>query len=69
MYRHYEEVKALKPTVIVIDEVSGREILRERREDVVGRCVSDILNNRVSELLVLGGMLGLEQNSSAAKRP
>ena len=58
----------MKPTVIVIDEASGREILRERREDVVDRCVSDILNNRVSELLVLGGMLGLKENHPPRKR-
>jgi hypothetical protein len=54
----------MKPTVVIIDEVSGMEILRERREDVVERCVSDILNNRVSELLMLGGMLGLEADRS-----
>jgi hypothetical protein len=56
------------PIAIIVDEQTGREILRERDERTVQQVTSMILNNRIADLTMLGEHLGLERTPSPRKR-
>lgn len=58
----------MKPVVVIFDEETGSEIIRERDTEAVQVAAAAILNIRRGMIDVLARLIGLESRAAGAKR-